>query len=402
MSVPSGRARALPSYAVSEVMAAKRRLAQAGVDVIDLGAGDADFPPPAAAVEALQEAVRDPRMSRYGFQQGLIPFREAAARYMERRFGVVLDPMEEILPLIGSKDGLAHLPFAVLDEGQSCVVPEPGYPAYIGGTVLSGAEAEIVPLVPERRFLVELEALPRDRLDRVGLVYLNYPNNPTAAVAPVDYLERTVELCRRRRIVIAYDNPYCEITFDGYRAPSILQVAGARDVAIEFHSLSKTFGMTGWRLGWAAGNRDLIGALTKVKSYVDAGPFLAVQRAGAAVLDHAEAIVPPLVDAFRRRRDAAVQGFRQIGLEVESPRATMYLWIPVPGAVPSAEFARNLLEGDGVLVLQGSAFGSGGEGFFRVALTVAEHRLQEAAERMGRMMERFGIGRGSSALVAEP
>ncbi|HWP37408.1 MAG TPA: aminotransferase class I/II-fold pyridoxal phosphate-dependent enzyme [Gemmatimonadales bacterium] len=398
MSAPSSRVGGLPSYAVSEIVAAKRRLMQAGVDVIDLGAGDADFPPPEAAVEAMQEALRDPRMSRYGFQQGLIAFREAAAHYMERRFGVTLDPMEEILPLIGSKEGLAHLPFAVLDEGQTVVVPEPGYPAYIGGAVLSGAEAEIVPLVPAKRFLVELEDLPHGRLERVGLAYLNYPNNPTAAVAPLDYLERTVELCRRRKIVIAYDNPYCEITFDGYRAPSIFQVGGARDVAIEFHSLSKTFGMTGWRLGWAAGSRQLIGALTKVKSYVDTGPFLAIQHAGAAVLERAEAIVPPLVDAFRRRRDAAVKGFRQAGFDVESPRATMYLWIPVPGGIPSAEFARQLLETEGVLLLHGSAFGAGGEGFFRVALTVAEQRLEEAAERTGRMVERAGIARGAVAV----
>ena len=399
MSVPSARARALPAYAVSEVMAAKRRLAQAGVDVIDLGAGDADLPPPVAAVEAMREALGDPRMSRYGFQQGLIAFREAVARYMERRFGVALDPMAEILPLIGSKDGLAHLPFAVLDEGQSCIVPEPGYPAYIGGAVLSGAPAEIVPLRPGRGFLVELADLPNERLARAGLVYLNYPNNPTAAVASLEYLRRTVDLCRERRIVIAYDNPYCEITFDGYRAPSILQVLGAREVALEFHSLSKTFGMTGWRLGWAAGNRELIGALTKVKSYVDAGPFLAVQRAGAAVLDQAETIVPAIVETFRRRRDAGVAAFRDAGLSVEVPQATMYLWIPVPGGMPSAEFARGLLEEEGVLVLHGSTFGAGGEGFFRVALTVGEDRLREAAVRMARGMERTGLG--GSALVGK-
>ena len=392
MSAPSERVRALPSYAVIEVAAAKHRLIAAGVDVIDLSVGDADFPPPEVAVEALCEAVADPRMSRYGFQQGLIAFREAAARYMERRFGVTLDPMLEILPLIGSKDGLVHLPFAVLDAGQSCVVPEPGYPAYIGGAVLSGAHPEIVPLRPDRQFLVDFEALSEDRLRQVGLVYLNYPNNPTTAVAPVPYLQRTVELARRRRFVIAYDNPYSEITFDGYRAPSILELEGARDVALEFHSLSKTFGMTGWRLGWAAGSRELIGALTRVKTYVDTGPFLAVQRAGAAVLDQAETIVPPLVTKFRERRDAAVAALRGVGFAVESPQATMYLWIPVRDGLGSTEFSRRLLEDEGVLVLHGAAFGQGGEGFFRVALTVPEDRLREAAKRIGRCMEQIGVG----------
>ncbi len=398
MSFASERTGRLPAYAVSEVIAIKRRLVQQGVDVIDLGAGDADFPPPDVAVHALTEALADPCMSRYGFQPGLMAFREAIARYMGRRFGVEVDPVAEVLPLIGSKEGLAHLPFAVLDPGDLCVVPEPGYPPYLGGVILAGIEPLIFPLRPRTRFLVDLDELPAERLRRVGLAYLNYPNNPTTAIAPEDYLVRTVETCRRHQIVLAYDNPYCEITFDGYRAPSILQIPGARDVALEFHSVSKTFGLTGWRLGWAVGNRELIAALGRVKTYVDTGPFLAIQHAGAAVLDAAETIVPRLVDAFRRRRDVAVEAFRAAGLEAAVPRATMYLWIPVPDGRPSGPFTRALLEEHGVVALAGSSFGPGGEGFFRVALTVNEGRLAEAAERAGRYLREL---RGREPALAE-
>lgn len=393
MSRSSARVDRLPAYAVAELAAVKRRLLAQGVDVIDLGAGDADFPPPEVAVHALAEAAAEPRMSRYGFQLGLPAFREAAARYMRRRFGVDLDPVHELLPLIGSKEGLAHLPAAVVNPGELCVLPDPGYPAYVGGAVLADAGIEYYPLRAEEGFLVELERLPRARLDQVRLVYLNYPNNPTAAVAPRDYLERLVALCRQREIVIAYDNPYCEITFDGYRAPSILEIPGARDVALEFHSLSKSFAMTGWRLAWAAGSASLIAGLTRLKSYVDTGAFLALQHAGAAVLDRAEALVEPLRRRFRERRDRAVRALREAGLDATAPRATMYLWIPVPGRAPAAEFARALLEGEGVVVLPGTAFGAGGEGYFRIALTVEPDRLAEAAGRVERTLARLeGLG----------
>jgi LL-diaminopimelate aminotransferase len=238
----------LPAYAVAELAAIKRRLLAEGVDVIDLGAGDVDFPPPAPAVRAISEAVADPAMSRYAYQVGLHEFRLSAARYLERRFGIQFDPVTELLPLLGSKDGLSHLPLAFVNPGEVCVLPDPGYPAYLGGAVLADADIEFVPLVPEKNFLVELGDLPPERLRATRLVFLNYPNNPTAAVAPLDYLERTVRLCREHGILLAYDNPYAEVTFDGYRAPSIFEIDGARDVALEFHSVSKSFSMTGWRL----------------------------------------------------------------------------------------------------------------------------------------------------------
>jgi LL-diaminopimelate aminotransferase len=388
MSGVSARMGRLPAYAVAKIATIKRRLLAEGKDVIDLGAGDADLPPPEIAVRTLGEALRDPKMSRYAFQTGLLEFRQAAARYMERRFGVTLDPLAELLPLLGSKDGLAHLTFAVLDPGDRCLIPEPGYSPYQGGPVLAGGEPIIYPLRPDNGFLVELGDLPADQLARVRMVFLNYPNNPTTAVAPRDYLERTVAICRERRIVLAYDNPYCDVTFDGYQAPSILEIPGARDVAVEFHSLSKSFCMTGWRIAWVAGRADLIAALQQVKNFTDTGPFLAIQKAAAVTLDHAEEIIPGVIETFRRRRDAAVTALDAIGLRIARPRATMYLWVPMPEGVASAPFAEQLLEEEYVAVLAGSSFGPGGEGYFRVALTVNEDRFREAAARIARVLER--------------
>ncbi len=386
MTKLSKRLGELPNYPMAEIPAIKRRLIQQGVDLIDVGAGDADFPPPTVAVEALARAARDPAMSRYGFQIGLPAFREAAAGYLGRRFGVSIDPFTELQPLLGSKEGIAHLAMAVLDPGDVAVVPEPGYAVYHGGTVLTGATPYRTVLTPRTEFLLEMEELPADVAQRTRLVYLNYPNNPTAAVAPRDYLERTVAFCRRHDILIAYDNPYCEITFDGYTAPSIFEIAGARDVAVEFHSLSKSFCMTGWRLAFAVGRPDLIAALSRVKNYVDTGAFLALQAAGAAVLERAEELTRDYVERFRERRDAMVTALRAEGFETESPRATMYLWIALPEGLPSAAFQRRAMEEVGVVTLPGTAFGAGAEGFFRIALTVAIPRLQEAAQRLGKVL----------------
>jgi LL-diaminopimelate aminotransferase len=383
---PSERVGVLPGYPLAEIPAIKRRLIDAGVDVIDLGAGDNDAPPPELVVRALQEALRDPALSKYGFQQGLPAFRQAVARYLERRFGLTFDPVTELLPLIGSKEGIAHLPLAVANPGDLALVPEPGYQAYLGGAVLAGTEPWIAPLASDRGFLLELDQLPVEVLRRARIVFLNYPNNPTAAVATLDYLERTVSACRRHDIVLAYDNAYCDLTFDGYVAPSIFEIPGARDVAVEFFSLSKTFSMTGWRLGWAVGSPGLIGALTKVKSYVDTGPFLAIQKAGALALDRAEELADPLRQELRRRRDAGVEALGGIGFEVEPPRATMYLWVPLPPGLPSDPLARRALEHHGVVVLPGSAFGPAGEGFVRIALTTGAERLREGILRLGRAL----------------
>ena len=383
----SARVQSLPGYPLAEIPALKRRLIESGVDVIDLGAGDNDAPPPAVAVSAMGEALGDPAYSKYGFQQGLPAFRQAASRWVERRFGRRFDPVTELLPLIGSKDGLAHLPFAVVNPGDATIVPEPGYQAYLGGSLLAGAEPYIAPLLRENGFLLDFERIPEAVLRRAKVAFVNYPNNPTAAVATPEYLERAVAVCRRHGILLAYDNAYCDLTFDGYRAPSIFEAAGADEVALEFFSLSKSFSMTGWRLGFAVGRAELIGALTRVKSYVDTGPFLAVQKAGAAVLDRAEEISAPIREELQRRRDAAVPALREAGFALESPRAAMYLWVALPGGLPSAGFARRALEDTGAVVLPGSAFGPAGEGYFRIALTVGLDRLREAAGRLGRALQ---------------
>ena len=386
MSGYSKRVAQLPVYPMAELPAIKRRLIAQGVDLIDVGAGDADLAPPRVAIEALARAVQDPAMSRYAFQLGLPAFREAAADYLRRRFGLTIDPFTELHPLLGSKEGIAHLAAAVLDLGDVAIVPVPGYAVYHGGTVLADAEPYLYDLTPHNDFLLELEEIPAAVLKRAKLVYLNYPNNPTAAVASREYLARTVALCRRHDILLAYDNPYCEITFDGYVAPSIFEIPGAKDVAVEFHSLSKSFCMTGWRLGWAVGRADRIAALAKVKNYVDTGAFLPVQAAGAEVLKHAERLAAGYVAQFKERRDAILPALRANGFEAETPRATMYLWIPLPDGLPSAAFQKRALEEVGVVTLPGSAFGAGAEGFFRIALTVGTPRLVEAAERLGKVL----------------
>lgn len=385
----STRFQSLPEYPLAAIPQKKRELLARGVDVIDLGAGDADLAPPAAAVDALERAARTPAMSRYGFGLGLPAYREAVAQWMERRFGLRFDALSEIVPLIGSKEGIAHLALGYLERGDIAVIPEPGYLAYLGGALLAEATPHLVPLRPENQFLLELDDLPHDIRRRTRMVYVNYPNNPTSAVAPRDYLERLVARCRELDILLVYDNAYSELAFDGYRPPSIFEIEGAGEVAIEFHSLSKTYNMTGWRIGWAAARKPLAAPLAKIKSFVDTGAFMAVQAAGVAALESWESFLPANLAIFRERRDAAVSAFGAAGFACETPRATMYLWIPLPEGLPSAAFADRLLNDEGVVVLPGSAFGAGGEGFFRVSFITAPERLAEAARRAGRVLATF-------------
>lgn len=382
MILLSQRFASIPPYPLADIPAIKRDLRARGVDLIDLGVGDADLAPPPGAVEALQTAAVDPANSRYGFQIGLQPFRDEIARFMEQRFGVAVDPSREVAPLIGSKEGLFHLPFALLDAGNVAIIPDPGYQAYLGGTLFAGGEPHLVPLRPEHDFLIPLDRIPEDVVRRAKLLFLNYPNNPTTATAPRSYLEEVVAFCRENDVVLAYDNAYSEVAFDGYVPPSILEIPGAREVAIEFHSLSKTYNMTGWRVGWAAGGAELIEALTRVKTFADTGVPLMIQHAGVAALRTRDEWLPGNLEVFRARRDAAVAALREAGFEAEAPDATMYLWVPVPGGEPAGQFAWRLLMEQGVAVLAGSALGAGGEGFFRIALTVPEQRLREAAGRM--------------------
>ena len=381
---------ALPPYPLAHVPQRKRELILRGVDVIDLGAGDADLAPPPAAVAALQRAAETQSLGRYGFGLGHVPFREAVSAWMQRRFGTRFDPIAEVVPLLGSKEGLAHVAFAYLGAGDVAIVPEPAYQAYLGGTLLSDATPHVYPLRPRTNFLVELDELPADVVRRARVVYLNYPNNPTTAIAPRDYLERVVRFCHERDILLVYDNAYSELAFDGYVPPSIFEIDGARDVAIEFHSLSKTYNMTGWRCGWAVAKPEIAGALAKVKTFLDTGTYMGIQAAGVAAIESWGEFLPGNLAIFRERRDAAVAALRGAGFAVESPRATMYLWIPLPEGVPSKAFADRLLEEEGVIVLPGSGFGAGGEGFFRISFIVPPARLAEAATRAGRVLARFG------------
>ena len=383
----------LPEYPLAKIPQKKRELLARGVDVVDLGAGDADLEPPKAAVARMANAIHEPALGRYGFGMGHVPYREAISAWMQQRFGVRFDPMTEVVPLIGSKEGISHLALAYLEPGAVGIIPEPGYNSYQGGTLLGSGEPYRYALRPRTNFLVELDEVPEDVLRRTRILYLNYPNNPTAAIAPVEYLERVVRACRERDILLVYDNAYSELAFDGYVPPSIFEIEGAREVAIEFHSLSKTYNMTGWRCGWAVARPEVAGTLAKVKSFVDTGQFMAIQAAGVAALQSWAEFVPRNVAVFRERRDAAVAAFRQAGFECEVPRATMYLWIKLPDGVPSAAFADRLLEEQGVVVMAGSAFGAGGEGFFRISFVTSPARIVEAAKRAGRLLSAMaGVG----------
>ena len=386
----AGRFRTLPEYPLATIPQKKRELAARGVDVIDLGAGDADLAPPARAIEALAKASNTPAMQRYGFGLGLVAYREAVSTWMRKRFGLAFDPLTEIVPLIGSKEGISHLALAYLEPGRIAIIPEPGYNAYQGGALLASGEPYRYALRPRTDFLIDLDEIPDETLRRTRILYLNYPNNPTAAVAPRDYLERVVARCRELDILLVYDNAYSELAFDGYRPPSIFEIDGARDVAIEFHSLSKTYNMTGWRCGWAAASREHCGVLSRIKSFTDTGQFMAVQAAGVAALESYDEFVPSNVAVFKQRRDAAVAAFRAAGFSCDTPRATMYLWIPLPGEIPSSLFAERLLEEEGVVVMAGSSFGAGGEGFFRISFITNPERIAEAARRAGRVLASMG------------
>ncbi|MBX9929583.1 MAG: aminotransferase class I/II-fold pyridoxal phosphate-dependent enzyme [Gemmatimonadaceae bacterium] len=382
----------LPVYMLATIPAKKRELIARGMDVIDLGAGDADLAAPPAAIAELTAAANEPLMSRYGFGMGLPAYREAVSAWMQKRFGQRFDPFTEVVPLIGSKEGLSHLALAYVEPGDVTICPDPGYLAYLGGTLLSNGTPYLYPITPRTDFLVDVDEIPADVVRRTKILYLNYPNNPTGAVAPLDYLAKVVAWCRAHDILLVYDNPYSEMTFDGYVAPSIFEVEGARDVALEFHSLSKTFNMTGWRCGWAVGNAKHIGVLSKVKSFVDTGQFQAVQRAGVAALATADAWLPGNLGIFKSRRDAAVAAFAAEGLVAPTPKATMYLWVPLPAGVDSIPFHERMMEDEGVIVLAGKALGAGGEGFFRVSFITAPERIAEAAKRAGRVIRRMQSG----------
>jgi LL-diaminopimelate aminotransferase len=379
---PPERLKKLPPYLFVEVDRRKRELVAKGKDVIDLGVGDPDLPSPDFVIDALTEAARDPKNHRYALDQGLPELRETFARWFYERFQVKLDPAEEILPLIGSKEGIAHLPLAILNPGEVALVPDPCYPVYKSATHLAGGVPYLLPLLETQGFLPDLFSLEDEVLQQSRLLFLNYPNNPTAAVATKEFFEKAVNFARERHLLVAQDAAYSEMTYDDYVAPSILQVEGAKEVAIEFHSLSKSYNMTGWRCGFAVGNKEAIKLLAKVKSNIDSGIFQAVQLAGKCALEKGKSFLGETLQVYKKRRDLFVGGLNRLGWNVPLPKATFYVWIPVPPGYTSQELALKLLEECHIVVTPGNGFGPNGEGYVRVSLTIGEARLEEALRRI--------------------
>jgi LL-diaminopimelate aminotransferase len=374
------RVSALPPYLFAELdkkIAAKR---QSGSDVISLGIGDPDLPTPRHVVEALQEAAEDPTTHQYPSYYGLPAFRRAIAKFYARRFGVELDPDTEVLPLIGSKEGVAHLAFAFIDPGDEALVPDPGYPVYSISVMLAGGRPVSMPLDASNGFQPDFDEIRPS--PKTKLVWLGYPSNPTAAVAELPFFERAVAFARERSILLSHDAAYSEITFDGFVAPSVLQVRGAKDVAIEFGSLSKTYNMTGWRVGFAVGNAEAIRALGTLKTNLDSGIFNAVQRAGVAALGGPVDHVEHMKAVYQKRRDVVVSAFQDIGIDLEPPLGSVYVWVPTPRDRTAVAFADELLEEAAVVVSPGTGYGPHGEGFVRISLTVSDGRLEEAMARI--------------------
>ena len=379
---PSRRLEAVPAYMFAEL---ERRVAEkraAGIDVISLGIGDPDRPTYPHIVEAMQTAVADPANHRYPTNRGREEFRRAFSDFYDDRFGVAIDAESEVIPAIGAKECVYNLCFAFLDPGDVALAADPGYPVYTGGPALAGAEAVSMPLQPELGFAPDLDAIDPEALERARLLFVNYPNNPTGAVVPDGFFERLVELADRHEILAVHDNAYSETTFDGYVAPSFLATPGAREVGVEVFSLSKGFNMTGWRCAAILGNADAIAAYWRLKTNVDSGMFEAVQLSAAAALAGPRGPIEEMNGIYARRRDLVVGALREIGLEVDSPRGTIYVWAPVPQGHSSASFAELVLEEAAVVVSPGSMYGRGGEGFFRISLTAPDDRISEAVTRI--------------------
>jgi LL-diaminopimelate aminotransferase len=374
----------LPPYLFAEI---DRKVAEAkarGADIISFGVGDPDLPTPEVIVEALNEAARDPGTHRYPSYTGLPEFRTAVADWYARRFGVKLDADEEVQPLVGSKEGIFHLPVAFVDVGDVALVPDPGYPVYETGTILAGGEAHLMPLLAENDFLPDFDAIPSNVLERARVMWLNYPSNPTAATTDKDFFARAIEFCARHDLLLAHDAAYTEITYDDYVAPSVLEVDGAMEHAVEFHSLSKTYNMTGWRLGWVAGAPKAIEAIKRLKTNIDSGVFDAVQRAGIVALESGDEALKHNVETYRRRRDLLCDGLKSMGVVVEPPRGSIYVWVPVPDGHTSESFTKFLLDETDIVVAPGNGYGPSGEGFVRFSLTLADERLEEGVERLRR------------------
>ncbi len=372
----------IPPYLFAEIDKKVQEKRRAGVDVISLGIGDPDLPTPKRIVSVLQEAAADPANHRYPSYFGLAELRESIAGWYRQRFNVALDPHTEILPTLGSKDGISHVPMALVDPGDVVLAPDPGYTVYVTGAQMAGGEPHVMPLEARNHWLPDLDAIPEEVAGRAKLMWLNYPNNPTAAVADREFLTRAVEFCTRHGIILCHDAPYSEIAFDGYRPLSLFEIPGAKDVGLEFHSLSKTYNMTGWRIGWVCGRADLIAHIGQLKTNIDSGIFQAVQWAAIEALNGGEEETRAACAVYARRHRVVADALNSIGWSIQPPRATFYVWAPVPAGYDSISFAGHVLDQVGVNITPGVGFGGYGEGYFRLSVTAPDARIDEAMTRL--------------------
>jgi len=382
----SKRIQSLPPYLFVEIDKAKRKARMEGRDIIDFGVGDPDKPTPAHIISALKEAVDNPLNHRYALDQGIPQLRQAIARWYQNRFQVTLDSEKEILPLIGSKEGISHFPLAFLNPGDYALVPDPCYPPYRGGTILAGGKVYPLPLLDKNKFLPDLNKVPASILKKAKVIFVNYPNNPTSAVADKEFYAELVEFALKNRLIVISDLAYSEISYGDYRAGSFLEIPAAKKVGIEFHSLSKTYNMTGWRIGWACGNSELICALAKIKSHIDSGIFSAIQWAGVKALEGPHDGLEKMRQLYQERRDILVAGLKSLGWQLEPPLATFYLWLKIPLKKDSLSFAKFLLDEADIVVTPGVGFGRYGEGYVRFALTVDKERIKEAVGRIKKIL----------------
>lgn len=378
----SSALRSLPPYLFIEIDRKKKEALAKGVDLVDLGVGDPDRPTPKILVDALKKASEKPSNHQYPLGSGMPVYRKAVAAWFKRRFGVEVDPATEVLATIGSKEAIGHFPVAFVEAGDVVLCPDPGYPVYAAGARFVGAEPVAMPLLAKNRFLPDFKAIPPAKLKKARLMWLNYPNNPTAATCDLAFFKKAVEFCRKHRIILAHDMAYSEVYEGALKPPSVLQVKGAKDVAIEFHSLSKTFNMTGWRIGFAVGHPQLVGGLAAVKGNIDSGVVSAIQEMGVTALEAPASLAKEVRSVYTRRRKIVVDGLRKSGFEVFASRAAFYVWVRVPKGYDSAGFCGELLEKAGVVATPGNGFGASGEGYFRLTLTAPEERLKLAVKRL--------------------
>jgi LL-diaminopimelate aminotransferase len=372
----------VPPYLFAELERKVEEKRREGVDVISLGIGDPDLPTPAAVIRALQEEAAAQRTHQYPTNRGLDAFRDAVAAFYDDRFGVRIDAATDVVPVLGGKEGVAHIAFACLDPGDVALAPEPGYPPYTSGPLFAGADIHYLPLRAENEFMPDLDAVPADIAGRANLLFLNYPNNPTGAIVAQGFFERAVEFAHAHDLIVVHDNAYSEIAFDGYKPPSFLATEGAKDVGVEIFSLSKGWNMTGWRVGWVAGNADVVEQFRRLKTNLDSGMFDALQLAGVAALTEARDFPAEMSEIYARRRDLMIDALARIGLPASPPQATPYIWVRVPEGYASETFTELVLSEAGVVVSPGPSFGPSGEGYVRISLTVPDERLQEAATRI--------------------